>query len=315
MSASSPCASRNSTLDDSLQATGTVEVFAGPTAGGKSALALEMAQRNDGIIINADSLQIFNALPLLTAQPSTTDQTAIPHRLYGLLDPGDACSAIIWREFALTEIRTALREGRTPILVGGTGFYLKALIEGLSPIPEIPEAVRVLSEELLDRIGLVDFYAALREKDPETAARLDPQNRQRLIRAWEVLTHTGQGLSAWHRLPRVEPDPGLTFSVHLVMPLRAELYDRCDRRFLAMIEAGAVEEVRAFDDLLLSGKVPLDAAVTHALGFQPLQQHVRGEIDLETAIFLAQNETRHYAKRQSTWFRHQLRNGKNCVFL
>jgi tRNA dimethylallyltransferase len=163
----------------------------------------------------------------------------------------------------------------------------------------------------MDRIGVDAFFAELSAKDPETAARLDPKNRQRLVRAWEVLVHTGKGLSYWHTLPKIEADPDLMFEVEIVMPLRQELYDRCDRRFLEMIKQGAVEEVRVFDEMLMAGKIPVDAAVTHALGFEFLQQHVRGEMDLETAIFMAQNETRHYAKRQSTWFRHQMRSGDN----
>lgn len=272
---------------------------------------MEVARERNGIIINADSLQIFDALPLLTAQPSPADKEAVPHRLYGLLPPAQSCSAMMWRDLALIEIRAALSEGKTPVLVGGTGFYLKALIEGLSPIPEIPEEVRLLTEDIMDRIGVDAFFAELSAKDPETAARLDPKNRQRLVRAWEVLVHTGKGLSYWHTLPKIEADPDLMFEVEIVMPLRQELYDRCDRRFLEMIKQGAVEEVRAFDELLMAGKIPVDAAVTHALGFEFLQQHVRGEIDLETAIFMAQNETRHYAKRQSTWFRHQMRSGDN----
>jgi tRNA dimethylallyltransferase len=272
---------------------------------------MEVARERNGIIINADSLQIFDALPLLTAQPSPADKEAVPHRLYGLLPPAQSCSAMMWRDLALIEIRAALSEGKTPVLVGGTGFYLKALIEGLSPIPEIPEEVRLLTEDIMDRIGVDAFFAELSAKDPETAARLDPKNRQRLVRAWEVLVHTGKGLSYWHTLPKIEADPDLMFEVEIVMPLRQELYDRCDRRFLEMIKQGAVEEVRVFDEMLMAGKIPVDAAVTHALGFEFLQQHVRGEMDLETAIFMAQNETRHYAKRQSTWFRHQMRSGDN----
>lgn len=284
-----------------------VKIIAGPTASGKSALALDLARDQNGVIINADSLQIYEALPLLTAQPSADDQAVAPHRLYALLSPDQACTAMLWRDMALTEIRAAEREGKLPIIVGGTGFYLKTLIEGLSPIPEVPEEIRILSEDLLDQIGISVFYATLLEKDPETAAKLDPQNRQRLVRAWEVLAHTGKGLSYWHSLPKIAPDPDLEFDIEIVMPLRGDLYERCDQRFMMMIDMGAVEEVRAFDDLLMAGKVPMDSPVTHALGFKPLQQHVRGEMDLDTAIMLGQSETRHYAKRQTTWFRHQMR--------
>ncbi len=285
----------------------TVHIIAGPTASGKSARALEMAQNLNGVIINADSLQIYDGLPILTARPGDEDLAAAPHRLYGLLAPSAACSAMIWRDFALTEIHAALRNGQAPIVVGGTGFYLKALMEGLSPIPEIPPEIRILGEDLIDRIGLPAFFAAFSENDPETCTRLDPHNRQRVVRAWEVYAHTGKGLSYWHTLPRIAADPDLEFDISLVMPLRGDLYERCDRRFLQMIDQGAVEEVRAFDEAIMAGKIPAGAPLTHALGFQPLQQHVRGEMDLESAILLGQSETRHYAKRQSTWFRHQMK--------
>lgn len=282
-------------------------MIAGPTAGGKSARALRLAEECNGVIINADSLQLYDALPLLTAQPSEPDKAHAPHRLYALLTPEQSCTAMLWREMALTEIRAALSQGQTPIVVGGTGFYLKALIEGLSPIPEVPEEVRVLAQDLMDRIGIEAFYRSLQEQDPDTAAKIDRHNPQRLVRAWEVLAHTGQGLSYWHTLPKAEPADDLDFRVTLVSPPREDLYRSCDVRFLTMMEKGALEEVRAFDALIEDGKVPLDAPVTHALGFKPLQAHLRGEHDLDTAIFLAQNETRHYAKRQVTWFRHQLK--------
>lgn len=283
-----------------------VRIIAGPTASGKSALALEAAEKYNGVIINADSLQIYDALPILTAQPSSTDKQTAPHRLYALLAPDQQCSAMSWRQMALTEIHVALNENKTPIICGGTGFYIKALIEGLSPIPEVPEEIRILSEDILDRIGIAAFYETLREKDPETAEKLDPQNRQRLVRAWEVLAHTGRGLSYWHTLPRIETDPDLVFEIDALTPLRGTLYERCDARFLKMIEAGAIEEVRTFDDMMMAGKIPVDSPVTKALGFTPLQAHIRGEMPLETAIMLGQADTRHYAKRQTTWFRHQL---------
>lgn len=285
----------------------TVHIIAGPTASGKSAHALALAEKRNGVIINADSLQIYDALPILTARPAADDLARAPHRLYGLLEPAQACSAIIWRDFALTEIHAALHNGQTPIVVGGTGFYLKALMEGLSPIPEIPDEIRLLGEELMDKIGIEAFFKAFRESDPETCEKLDPHNRQRIIRAWEVFSHTGKGLAYWHTLPKIAPDPDLEFAVELLMPLRGDLYETCDARFLKMIEMGALEEARAFDDQLMSGKVPIDAPVTHALGFQYLQQHVRGEMPLETAVMLAQAETRHYAKRQCTWFKHQMK--------
>jgi tRNA dimethylallyltransferase len=290
-----------------------VHVIAGPTASGKSALALDRAAKENGVIINADSLQLYDALPILTARPSAEDMAAAPHRLYGIMAPHQAATAILWRDLALAEIRAVLHQGQTPILVGGTGFYIKTLIEGLSPVPEVPDEIRILGEDLMDRIGVPAFFEAFREKDPEMAAKLDPHNRQRLIRAWEVLAHTGKSLAWWQSLPKQEAPSDLIFDITLVMPERETLYDRCNRRFEAMIEHGVVDEVRAFDDLIMAGKVPFDSPATKALGFEALQSHVRGDIPLETAIVLAQNDTRHYAKRQTTWFRHQLTEGANIA--
>jgi tRNA dimethylallyltransferase len=287
-----------------------VLVIAGPTASGKSATALRKAQEREGkggaVIINADSLQLYDGLPILTAQPSAEDKELVPHRLYGLLSPQESCDAVKWRGFALVEIREALARGALPIVTGGTGFYLKALIEGFSPIPEIPDDVRLLGEELMDRVGVDVFFEVLREEDPETASRLDPKNRQRLIRAWEVQTHTGKSLSYWQSLPKEPVAPDLYFDIHLVLPEREVLYERCNRRFVEMIEQGGLEEVQNFDKEIELGNIPAGAALTHALGVQPLRDYLHGEVGLDTAIFLAQNETRHYAKRQVTWFRHQM---------
>lgn len=285
-----------------------VLVLAGPTASGKSARALQHARegKGNGVIINADSLQIYDALPLLTARPEAEDMGGVPHLLYAALSPRETCDAALWRDMALREIRAALSADLRPILVGGTGFYLKSLLEGLSPIPDIPDDVRLLGEELMDRVGIEEFFGLLAERDPKTAQRLDPRNRQRILRAWEVLVHTGKPLADWQSIPRLPPAPDLVFDVEILLPERDVLYDRCNRRFLKMMDRGALEEVRNFDDQILKGEVQETAASTHALGFRPLQSHLRGEIDIETAVLLAQNETRHYAKRQVTWFRHQI---------
>ncbi len=290
-----------------------VLVIAGPTASGKSAAALQKAQEREAkggaVIVNADSLQLYDGLPILTAQPSESDKCSVSHKLYAALAPQDSCDAVKWCGLALAEIRTALAKGILPIVTGGTGLYLKALLEGFSPIPEIPDEVRLLGEELMDRVGVDAFFQVLREEDPETASRLDPKNRQRLIRAWEVQTHTGKSLSYWQSLPKQPPASDLHFDIHLILPERETLYERCNRRFVEMIEQGVLEEVRHFDEEIELGNISANAALTHALGVQPLRDYLHGEIDLETAIFLAQNETRHYAKRQVTWFRHQIKAG------
>lgn len=285
-----------------------VHIICGPTASGKSSRGLALAREKNGVIINADSLQIYKELPTLTAQPSDQDKAEIPHRLYGILDSNFQCTAGAWREMALQEINAALKTGMTPILVGGTGFYIKALIEGLSPIPEIPEAVRVIAEDLMDHLGAEAFHAALSEKDPVMGSRLHPNDRQRNMRAWEVLAHTGKSLADWQALPKMEPDSSLIFDIEIILPEREILYRNCDRRFELMIEEGALKEVEKLDEDIMAGCVDLDAPVTNALGFKELQQHLNGEMDLPTAILLGQNSTRHYAKRQMTWFRNQIKN-------
>lgn len=286
----------------------TVIIIAGPTASGKSAVALDLARQINGTVINADSLQIYKDLPILTAQPDLTAQEIrdIPHRLYGVLPPQDTIDAISWRDLAVAEIRASAAAGRIPIVVGGTGFYLKTLMEGLSPIPEIPPEVRIIAQDLKDRLGVTEFYNFLIAEDPSLEGNIDPQNPQRLVRAYEVFLATGRSLTYWQSLPKSGPPQGMIFDLRILMPDRETLYHNCNTRFEAMIDQGALREVEAFDTRILKGEIGPHGPLTHALGFQPLQAHLRGEMDLETAITLAQNETRHYAKRQATWFRHQL---------
>ena len=284
----------------------TVHVIGGPTASGKSAHALTLAQKIGGVIINADSLQLYNGLPMLTAQPSAEDKALAPHLLYGITPPDVTLTAMDWRKMALTALETITEDGKIPIIVGGTGFYIKTLMEGLSPIPEIPNEVRILSEDLMDQLGIEAFFTQLKTLDPVLCEKIDPQNRRRLVRAYEVIAHTGKPMSYWQSFPPVGAPDQYDFQVQIILPERDTLYDRCNARFDIMVASGVVEEVRQFDDLIMAGKVPFDCALTHALGFQPLQQHVRGEMDLETAIILSKNETRHYAKRQTTWFKNQM---------
>ncbi|HNQ93010.1 MAG TPA: tRNA (adenosine(37)-N6)-dimethylallyltransferase MiaA [Alphaproteobacteria bacterium] len=283
-----------------------VHIIAGPTASGKSARALTLAQDLGGVVVNADSMQLYNGLALLTAQPSTDDCAVVQHRLYGVLGVHGQTNAVSWRAMALKEIREAIECDLVPVVVGGTGFYLKALMEGLSPIPEIPSEVRILAEDLLERVGMEDFFEIIREHDPDFAAKADPQNRQRLVRAFEVIQHTGRPMSYWQSLPLEGAPDDLEFNVEIISPERDVLYERCNARFDQMVAQGVVDEVAAFDELIEAGKIPPECPLTHALGFQPLQAYLRGEMDLETAIVLAKNETRHYAKRQATWFRHQM---------
>jgi tRNA dimethylallyltransferase len=277
-------------------------VVAGPTASGKSGLALAAAQEFGGMVINADSMQVYDGLRVLTARPSEAEEALAPHRLYGILPPSEACSAGRWLELAKAAVAEARLSGLLPIVVGGTGLYLRALTQGLSPIPDIPDAVREASRALFDRLGNAAFHAALAERDPVVAGRLHPSNSQRLVRAWEVLEATGRSLADWQEIP---PSGAVDAQIATIVldPPRALLNQTCDRRFLAMVEQGALEEVRALLDLDLDPALP----VMKALGVPDLAAHLRGRLGREEAIARAQQATRQYAKRQGTWFRHQMK--------
>lgn len=275
-------------------------VIGGPTASGKSGLALALAERLDGVIINADSMQVYRGLPLLTAQPDASDMTKAPHRLYAALEASETCSAARWRDMALVEIETALAQGKTPIIVGGTGFYLSALLEGLSPIPKIAPRFREEAIALQRQMGNPAFHAHLTMLDPETAAGLDPLNTQRVARAYEVLTGTGQGLAQWQKEPRIGPPAHLLFATVALLPPRDVLYAACDARFTCMMERGALAEVEAFRPIC-----PPGAMLAHALGYAELCVCLDGEISQDEAMRLACQDTRNYAKRQMTWFRNQ----------
>ena len=276
-----------------------VMVVGGPTASGKSALALALAEQLDGEIINADSMQIYRGLPILTAQPDAAALARAPHRLYGALDLMERCSAGRWRGLALAAIGEAQAAGRLPILVGGTGLYLRALMAGLADIPDTPPDLRARVASRLADIGAPAFHAELARRDPEMAARLQPRDRQRLIRAAEVLEHTGRSLADWQRTP--SPPPPLRFHAVHVDPPRAALYAACDARFLAMMERGALAEAEA---IAARGLAP-DLPGCKALGLRELTAHLRGGLALADAVRQAQGATRRYAKRQTTWFSHQ----------
>lgn len=284
----------------------TIYIIYGPTASGKSAQALEMAARTNGVIINADSMQVYDALHFLTAQPSRAEQDQVPHKLYAVLGPAQRCSAALWRGMAMAEIEKALASGRTPIVVGGTGFYIKALLQGLSPIPDVPEEVRMAAEKKQQALGNPAFHAELEKRDSVMAAKLNPNDTQRLIRAWEILKATGKSLAYWQSLPPEGPPADWRFERRFVNPPRETLYRRCDTRFDQMLQSGILDEVKAFGDLIACGDVPEDAAITNALGFKPLCDHLRGGLPVEEAVAQAKQDTRNYAKRQITWFRNQM---------
>jgi tRNA dimethylallyltransferase len=281
--------------------TKTVLIVFGPTAAGKSALALRLADSLEGTIINADSMQVYRDLSILTARPGPVELARAPHQLYGVL-PGDTpCTAGLWRGLALEQIEAALAQGRRPILVGGTGLYLKALREGLAPVPEIPAVVRAATGEAYDKLGGEAFHARLAERDPEGAARLHPNDRQRLIRAWEVLEATGRRLADWQS-GSADGGAPYRFATVVILPERVALYRRCDERFSDMLASGALQEVRA----LLARSYDPHLPVMKSLGVPELVAHLRSELSLEAAAEAARRKTRRYAKRQLTWLRHQI---------
>lgn len=286
-----------------------VTIIAGPTAGGKSAYALDYAHARNGVIINADSQQLYRALPILTAQPSADDQKLCPHILYGVLDDHEFMSAAMWAKEAAHHIRESWENGHHPIIVGGTGFYLKALMDGFSPIPDVPLSVRDKWNNHFEKIGGEAFHAELSELDPIMADRLHPHDKQRLIRAREVLDHTQKSLAAWQDMPPEQILPEAIYNVILVMPERDILYERCNARFRHMVQHGAVEEVMTLDKHLIDKSAP----VTKAIGYDEILAYGQGRLSLDQAIETASQITRNYAKRQVTWFRNQIRPEKNVA--
>lgn len=289
-------------------------MIGGPTASGKSAFALDLAAKHDGVIINADSMQVYDGLPILTAQPPEEDKTKAPHELYGCLHPDETCSAGRWQEFMATPlIEKLLQENKTPIVVGGSGLYLKALMDGLSYIPDIPDDIRNTVVQKYEDMGTEAFYAELMERDPVMAKRFHVNHKARLIRAMEVLEFTGQSLSEIQKQPRIGPPDHWAFNVTLILPEREKLYQRCNDRFLIMMDGGGWEEIEAFDKDIAEGRISEKSLLAHALGADPLRRYLHGDLSKEEAITKAQNETRRYAKRQVTWFRNQIKKQKNIA--
>jgi tRNA dimethylallyltransferase len=279
-------------------------IVAGPTASGKSSLALALAEELRGTVINADSMQVYRDLPILTAQPDAAAQARAPPRLYGEIDAAEGFSAGAWRERAVAEIAAARQAGRMPILTGGTGLYLRALLKGLAPTPPIPAETRKAARTRHSELGAAAFHERLRALDPEAASRLHPGDTQRVLRAYEVAAATGRTLGNWQRDQAKARD--FSAAAILLVPPREPLYAVCDARFLGMIANGAVEEVKALAVRHLDPALP----AMRALGVPDLLAWLGGETDRDRAIAAAQQGTRNYAKRQLTWFRHQLPEGQ-----
>jgi len=277
-------------------------LIAGPTASGKSALAIDMARRLGGVVINADSMQIYRDLHVLTARPSAADERAAPHRLYGVVDGAENFSVARWLDAAERELQRANALGLTPIFVGGTGLYFRALLEGLSDIPPVPPQLRAALRAEADLLAGDALHARLAARDPIMAGRLRPGDRQRILRALEVVEATGRSLASFQE-QRVPGPLALARTQRLFLaPERAALYARIDARFDQMMRQGAVAEVERLAARSLDPALP----VMRAHGVPGLMAWLRGEVDRAAAVTRGKADTRHYAKRQFTWFRHQM---------
>ena len=276
-------------------------LIAGPTASGKSALALKLAAATGAEIVNADSMQLYLDLSLLTARPSPEEAAGAPHHLFGTVDAADGWSTGRWLRAALEILAGIETRGRQAIVVGGTGLYFRALTQGLAEIPQAPPEARREAETAFDHLGEAAFRTRLAEADPAAVARIAPGDRQRLVRAWEVYAATGEPLSHWQQTgePALPPDAWTAVALE---PPREILYARCDARLEAMVRDGALDEVAALTARRLDPTLPAMKAV----GVREFAAYQRGEVSLAEALDTAQRETRRYAKRQLTWMRGQM---------
>ena len=269
----------------------------GATASGKSDLAIALAQKYDGVIINADSMQIFKEPSLLTARPSENDHQKAPHKLYGFLSINDSYCVTQWCEDVCHEIKDCFKKQKLPIIVGGTGLYFHTLMHGIAQIPDIHPDIRTWVRTL----SVTEIQKYLQDKDPVSAKILHPNDTQRLSRALEVIESTGTSLQDWYKNPKTFLDVDWDYYFYILNPAREKLYHRIDRRFIKMLNMGGLDEARLLMDMGFHEHL----TGMKAVGIPELIRHLKGEYDLETAIFLAQTASRQYAKRQMTWFRNK----------
>lgn len=277
-------------------------LIAGPTASGKSGLALGLAERLGGVVINADSMQVYSELRILTARPTDEDERRAPHALYGFVPAREAYSTGRYVRDAAAALAAARAAGLRPIFVGGTGLYFKALLEGLSPVPPVDDAVRAHWRAEAERLGAEALHAVLTARDAEMAARLKSADTQRIVRALEVLDSSGRSLAYWQSQPGVPVIDGRLAACLVMLPERATLHARADARFAHMVEAGALDEARAIADLQLDDELP----AMRAIGVAPMIAAARAAIGLDEAVAQGQAETRQYIKRQETWLRRNM---------
>jgi tRNA dimethylallyltransferase len=274
--------------------------LAGPTASGKSGLAVAIAQQSNGAIINADSMQVYAGIPIISAAPDETEQNGVPHYLFGQIDPAQRYSQADWLKAATDAVASIRANGQIPILVGGTGFYFKAATEGIVPMPDISSDVKVQAQAMLNEAGNQGLHARLAEIDPDLAARLEPGDSQRVLRGMEIWLASHIPLSKWQKGVAKGRLLGRPLSVYL-RPPRDMLYRKINSRFEQMVEYGAIDEISALHARKLDETLPAMKAV----GLRPILDMLKNIINKEKAIELAQRDSRRYAKRQFTWFDHQ----------
>ena len=275
-------------------------LIAGPTASGKSAAALTLAEHIGGVIVNADSMQVYAELSVLTARPSAADESRVPHRLYGHVSVCERYSVGRYQDDAAAALAEARQAGRVPIFAGGTGLYFDVLTKGLSPIPPVPPEVREATRGRFETAGREAFYAELERRDPATAMKLRISDTQRLLRAMDVLEATGRPLSQWQKMSGKPLLSGPSVARFVLAPPRHVLVERIERRFRSMVETGAIEEARTLAGLAA------DLPAARALGLPQLWRYLREETSLEEAIRAAELATNQYVKRQLTWFRNRM---------
>lgn len=277
-------------------------ILSGPTASGKSALALEVAPKLNAVIINCDSKQVYKEIPIITAQPSIEEKAQIEHMLYGTVSAAQNCSVADWLQMAKDAICDVWARGKTPLLVGGSGMYIKMLAEGISQVPEINDEIRTYVRGLCKEKGPSYIHEILKHEDPQIAEKLKEGDVQRVSRAYEVLKQTGKSLLFWQQQKPEAVFPDAEFKTFFLSPPREKVYENCNIRFLKMLENGVMDEIKALDKMSLSPELP----AMRAHGVPELLAYLHGNMTLEDAITQSQTNTRHYIKRQFTWFRNQM---------
>ena len=279
----------------------SVLVIGGPTASGKSSLALQAAIKYDGMVINADAMQVYQNIPIITAAPTIQDKEKAPHKLYEIYPPSQKGNVADWLDLAVKEIKKAWREKKLPIVAGGTGFYIENLIKGASPIPNTKDEIKKQVAELMAQKDLKQVYEYLTEIDPDGAKMVNPNNTTRIRRALEIKLDTGESIAKWFKKPMINFLPEADFMMIKLLPDLSELEKKCSQRFDEMMKLGALQEV----ENLLALKLDKNLPAMNAIGVPELGDYLSGKIDLNEAVALAKLHTRQYAKRQLTWFRNR----------